>query len=659
MSERGHWVGGEWIAPSNGEFLDNRNPATHQVFSRIGRGNASDVERAVQAAQAAFPAWSRTTIEQRAALCEAIANGIEARAEEFAALESQDQGKPVSLAARIDIPRAQSNFRFFAGAARHAAGDFFPMPTAINYTSRRPVGVVGLITPWNLPLYLLTWKVAPALMMGNTIVAKPSELTPMTASLLAEVMADVGLPSGVFNLVHGLGREVGQALVEHLGVKAISFTGGTVTGATIAATAAPKFKKLSLELGGKNPTVVFADCDFDKAVAGTAKAGFTNQGEVCLCGSRILVQRSIFDRFVDALVERVKSIQIGDPASSSSDMGALVSQEHRAKVESYIELARELGGTIRCGGKRPELSAPFDQGAFLEPTVITGLSHDCRVVQEEIFGPVVTVHPFDTVEEALALANGVRYGLAASVWTQDLTKAHRFSEALQTGMVWVNTWLHRDLRVPFGGVKESGVGREGGRYSLEFFSEVSNICIELGGPMGDSESVPLPSKPATTAAIAPSTNNTAPSVSKGESSMSEQEIIHADNAPKPVGAYPHARRFGNLLFLSGIGPRRPVTDEIPGGPVWDKEGNVQDYDVEAQTRSVIDNVQRILKASGATLENVVDVQVFLVDMDRDFKTFNKVYAEFFTGIQATRTTVAVKALPTPIAVEFKVIASAP
>ncbi|TNE44721.1 MAG: aldehyde dehydrogenase [Deltaproteobacteria bacterium] len=485
MIERGHWIGGEWVAPVEGAYLDNPNPATNQVFSRVARGTSADVNRAVEAAKSAFPAWSKTTVEYRAALCEAIADRIAARAEEFAALESQDQGKPVSLASRIDIPRAETNFRFFAGAARHSRSDCFPMPTALNYTWRRPVGVVGLITPWNLPLYLLTWKVAPALVMGNTIVAKPSELTPMTASLLADVMAEVGVPPGVFNLVHGLGREAGQAMVEHPDIQAISFTGGTSTGATIAATAAPKFKKLSLELGGKNPTVVFADCDFEKAVAGTAKAGFTNQGEVCLCGSRILVERPIFESFVTALVERVKAIQIGDPSAPETGMGALVSQDHRAKVESYIALAKEEGGTIHCGGKRPELLAPFDQGAFLEPTVITGLSHDCRVVQEEIFGPVVTVHPFDSVEKALALANGVRYGLAASVWTQDLTKAHRFSEALQTGMVWVNTWLERDLRVPFGGVKESGVGREGGRYSLEFFSEVSNICIELGGPLGE------------------------------------------------------------------------------------------------------------------------------------------------------------------------------
>lgn len=647
---RGNWIGGRWEEPANGEYLENKNPATQQVIANIARATAPDVDKAVKAAKQALASWSQTSTEERACLLESIADHIAARADELARLESQDQGKPVSLAAAVDIPRAEANFRFFAGAIRHTSNDFHPMATAINYSWRRPLGVVGLITPWNLPLYLLTWKVAPALAMGNTIVAKPSEVTPMTASVLAEILTDAGVPPGVFNLVHGYGPEAGQPLVEHPDVSAISFTGGTATGRAIAATAAPMFKKLSLELGGKNPTVVFADCDFESAVAGAARAGFANQGEICLCGSRILVQREIYHDFVEALVEKVDAIVVGDPAASSTTMGPLVSLAHREKVESYIELARELGGTVRCGGKRPELAAPFKQGAFLQPTVLTDLPHSCRVVQEEIFGPVVTVHPFDSEEDALRLANDVKYGLAASVWTQNLSRAHRFSESLEVGMVWVNTWLHRDLRVPFGGSKESGVGREGGRYSLEFFSEVSNVCIDLSsGRPGQPQ--PQPNKPEV------QNKQVKPEVQNKQVTPEDPSVIHASNAPAPVGAYPHARRLGNLLYLSGIGPRRPVTNEIPGGPVWDNEGNVLNYDVEAQTRSVIDNVQRILQSSGSSLDKVVDVSVYLIDMERDFKTFNRVYAEFFSDVQATRTTVAVNALPTPIAVEFKIIAT--
>ena len=374
-----------------------------------------------------------------------------------------------------------ANFRFFAGAARHDATGFHEMTaaSALNYTLRRPVGVCALITPWNLPLYLLTWKVAPALAMGNPVVCKPSELTPRTAALLAEVIHEVGLPEGAFNLVHGFGPECGAPLVAHPAVSAVSFTGGTATGERVAASAAPAFKKLSLELGGKNATIVFDDADFDAAVAGAARAAFANQGEICLCGSRILVQRGLHDRFVDALVERVSALRVGDPSDADSDLGALVSFDHRDKVEGYLRLAAEEGGTIRCGGRRPALAAPFDGGAFLEPAVVTGLAPSCRTATEEIFGPVVTVHPFDTEEEAVAIANGVRYGLAGSVWTNDLRRAHRVAAAIHSGMVWVNTWLLRDLRVPFGGVKDSGVGREGGAYSLSFYSEVKNVCVKL------------------------------------------------------------------------------------------------------------------------------------------------------------------------------------
>lgn len=475
-------VNGAFVPAKDGALLDNLGPATGQVIARIPRSAKADVDMAVAAAKAALPGWARTSMAERAALLDRVADRIEARLDELAALESRDTGKPVSLAKSLDIPRAIANFRFFADLVRTQSGESSAMADALNYTHRAPAGVCALITPWNLPLYLLSWKTAPALAMGNTIVAKPSELTPMTASVLAEILTEAGCPPGVFNLVHGLGSEAGDALVSHPDVSLVSFTGGTATGAKVAAAAAPQFKKLSLELGGKNPSLVFGDCDFEKAVKGVVRSAFLNQGQICLCGSRILVERSLHDRFVDALLAELKAWPVGDPSDPATKIGATISSGHRDKVEGYLKLAMEEGGTIRCGGQRPSLPAPFDGGFFLEPTVITGLSSTCRTATEEIFGPVVTVHPFDTDEEALQMANGTKYGLAASVWTSDLTRAHRVGQALESGMVWVNTWLHRDLRVPFGGVKASGVGREGGRYSLEFFSEAKNICIHLGGP---------------------------------------------------------------------------------------------------------------------------------------------------------------------------------
>jgi len=475
-----NFVGGRFVAPASGEFLDDFRPDTGAFLARIPRSGAADVKQAVAAAEQALQgAWGRTSPDERAELLERVAAGIEARAEDLARLESLDTGKPLKLARLVDIPRAVANFRFFAGAVRHTESGFHPMEGAINYTLRRPVGVAGLITPWNLPLYLLSWKAAPALAMGNAVVAKPSELTPLTASALAEILDEAGAPAGVFNLVHGLGAEAGQALVEHPGVRAISFTGGTATGKRVAETAAPHFKKLSLELGGKNPTLVFADCDFEAALKGALKAGFLNQGQVCLCGSRILIEKPLYRRFVDALVERVRRMKVGDPADPPTDLGALISPAHREKVEGYLELARAEGGRFLCGGGRPQLPAPFDAGAFLEPAVVEGLSPASRTACEEIFGPVVTVHPFADEDEALQLANGVRYGLSASLWTSDLARAHRLAANLECGMVWVNCWLLRDLRVPFGGMKASGVGREGGRHSLDFFSDSKNVCIRL------------------------------------------------------------------------------------------------------------------------------------------------------------------------------------
>jgi len=473
-------IGGEAAAPSTGDFLDDLNPATGEVIARVPRSGGADVDAAVAAARAAAGPWSRTGVSERADLLGAVAARIAERADELAQIESLDTGKPVSLARTMDVPRAILNFRFFAGAVRHDETACHPMDSAaLNYTLRRPVGVAALITPWNLPLYLLSWKAAPAIAMGNTVVAKPSELTPLTAGLLADIFGEVGAPPGVFNLVHGTGPEAGQPLTEHPDVAAVSFTGGTATGARVAAAAAPRFKKLSLELGGKNPTIVFADADVETAVEGAVRAGFTNQGQVCLCGSRLLVERRIFDDFVEAFVARVRRMRVGPPSDPATELGALISEAHRGKVESYLRLAREEGGTILCGGDRPDLPAPFDRGAFLTPAVIAGLAPSCRTATEEIFGPVVTVHPFDSEEEAVAIANGVRYGLSASVFTRDVSRAHRVSARLECGMVWVNTWLLRDLRVPFGGVKESGVGREGGRHSLEFFSEPKNVCVKL------------------------------------------------------------------------------------------------------------------------------------------------------------------------------------
>ena len=480
MSDLMNHIGGNPVPPRSGLWLDNRNPATGQVACRIPRSNSDDVDAAVAAAKSALTGdWGSWNDNRRADLLDAIADRIEERLEELAQLESRDTGKPITVARTVDIPRAVANFRFFAGAVRHDHTGAHRMAGAINYTLRTRVGVAALITPWNLPLYLLTWKTAPALAMGNTLVAKPSEMTPGTASVLAEIITEVGAPAGVFNVVHGLGPECGGPLTAHSDVDLVSFTGGTSTGAIVAAAASPSFKKLSLELGGKNPTLVFADAEWDKTVAGTVRAGFLNQGQICLCGSRVLVEESIYEDFRDAFVSRVSAMRVGDPTDPRTELGALISQDHRDKVERYVAQAVEEGGTVLCGGKRPRLPAPHDAGAFFEPTVIDGLASTCRAATEEIFGPVVTLHPFRTEAEAVSMANEVRYGLAASVWTTNLSRAHRVSAAVETGMVWVNTWLMRDLRVPFGGVKDSGVGREGGDHSLEFFSESRNVCIAL------------------------------------------------------------------------------------------------------------------------------------------------------------------------------------
>src|SRR3954452_13665305 len=470
-----NFINGEFVPPCSGDYFDDVNPATAEVIAAIPDSDERDVDDAVRAAKAAFPAWSRTPANERSNLLLKLADLIEKNLDDLARTESIDNGKTISLAKKLDIPRAVANFRFFATAILHQSSDAHVMDAAaLNYTLRQPLGVVGLISPRNLPLYLLSWKIAPAIAAGNTCVAKPSELTPMTANCMAELSLEAGLPPGVINIVHGYGNKAGRALTCHDDVAAISFTGGTVTGSAVAANAAPRFKKLSLELGGKNPNLIFADADLDDAIATSIRSSFWNQGEICLCGSRIFVERSIHDEFVSRFSEATKKLRIGDPLDAATDVGALISDAHLQKVMGYIDLAEKEGGTIVTGGHR--IDRP---GYFVEPTIITGLECDCRVLQEEIFGPVVTITPFDTEADAIAFANSTRYGLSATVWTRDLSRAHRVAANLDAGTIWINCWLLRDLRVPFGGMKESGVGREGGFESLNFFTEAKNVCVKI------------------------------------------------------------------------------------------------------------------------------------------------------------------------------------
>ena len=477
-----NYIDGRLCAPRNGRYLDVFEPATGAVYARCPDADASDIDAAVDAAQRAFAAWAATPAAQRAQVLNRIADLIQARLDEFAAAESRDNGKPVALARSVDIPRAVANLRFFAaaitqfGSEAHAMGD-----TAINYTLRQPLGVVGCISPWNLPLYLFTWKIAPALAAGNTVVAKPSEVTPYSAWMFAAICIEAGLPPGVLNILQGSGVNTGQALVDHAGIKAISFTGSTRTGAAIASATAPKFKKLSLEMGGKNPTLIFADWEPSAANLDTVvRSAFSNQGQICLCGSRILIERSIYDEFKQQFVARARALRVGDPDAADSDLGAVVSRAHFDKVMGHIELARTEGGKILCGGNAIKPTGRCANGWFIAPTVIENLGVDCRTNQEEIFGPVVTLIPFDDENAAVAMANATVYGLAASVWTTNLARAHRVAARLESGIVWVNCWMQRDLRTPFGGVKQSGMGREGGVDALRFFTEPKNICIQHG-----------------------------------------------------------------------------------------------------------------------------------------------------------------------------------
>jgi aminomuconate-semialdehyde/2-hydroxymuconate-6-semialdehyde dehydrogenase len=480
MEKIKNYINGELVEPLGGTYLDNIDPSVGKVYSLIPDSDERDVEVATKAAKAAFKSWANTPKETRSRILQKIAFLIEDNLERLAKAESIDNGKPLHLSKTVDIPRAAANFNFYATGILHYAANAHSMEdTAINYTLRQPVGVAGCISPWNLPLYLFTWKIAPALASGCTVVAKPSEVTPMTAYLLSELCIQAGLPKGVLNIVHGLGPKVGNAIVSHKDIPLISFTGGTKTGAHIASVAAPMFKKLSLELGGKNPNLIFADCDYDKMLSTTMLSSFANQGQICLCGSRIFVEKSIYEKFKNDFVEKTKKLTIGAPLVEGNKIGAVVSKSHMEKVLSYVELAKQEGGKVLCGGKRKVLEGEYSEGYYIEPTIIEGLPYNCRTNMEEIFGPVVTIMPFEKEEEVLMMANSTMYGLASTVWSQDITKANRVANELHAGIVWVNCWLLRDLRTPFGGVKSSGVGREGGFEALDFFTEPKNVCIKL------------------------------------------------------------------------------------------------------------------------------------------------------------------------------------
>jgi len=474
-----NYINGELVAPNSKKYIENVEPATGNIYSLIPDSDEIDARNAIKSAEKAFKKWSNLSIEKRAKYLELISLKLLEKLDYLSKIESKDNGKPVKLAKDVDIPRAGKNFSFFASAIKHFNSKSHEMVEInnLNFTLKQPLGVVGAISPWNLPLYLFTWKIAPALAVGNTVVAKPSEITPMSAFELAKICIEVGLPKGVLNIIHGRGNVVGENIVNNDDIKAITFTGGTVTGKRIAEIAAPKFKKLSLELGGKNPNIIFDDCDFDKMIQTTIKSSFANQGQICLCGSRIYVHENIYEKFKSNFIEETSKLNIGDPDLEENDLGAIVSKEHLEKISSYIELAKNEGGTILFGGKKPDIEGRCKNGYFMTPTIIEGLGIDCRTNQEEIFGPVVTIQKFSTEKEALELANGTKYGLSATLWTQDISRVHRMVKEIQAGVIWVNTWMIRDLRTPFGGMKDSGVGREGGFEVLEFFTEKKNVSI--------------------------------------------------------------------------------------------------------------------------------------------------------------------------------------
>lgn len=480
MEKLKNYINGILTTPYSSDYINVQDPSTGETFTMIPDSNSDDVQLAVESAEKAFPLWSNLTAEERSGYLMKIAGLIQANLEKFAHAESMDNGKPLWLAKSVDIPRAVKNFEFFAAAITqfssesHATGNI-----ALNYTLRQPLGIVGAISPWNLPLYLFSWKIAPALAAGNCVIAKPSELTPLTAFMLSEICIEANIPNGVLNIIHGYGHKAGAAIVSNPKINAVTFTGGTKTGEEIARTAAPMFKKLSLELGGKNPNIIFADCNYEEMLKTTVQSSFRNQGEICLCGSRIFIEKKIYEKFKSDFTEKVRKLRVGDPMKDDTDLGAIVSKQHYEKILSYIDLAEKEGGKILCGGKifRPE--GRCKDGWFIEPAVIEGLKYDCRTNQEEIFGPVVTITPFESEDEVMMMANSTQYGLASIIWTENLTRAHRLAAKIKTGIVWINCWMERDLRTPFGGMKNSGVGREGGFEALRFFTEPKNVCIKM------------------------------------------------------------------------------------------------------------------------------------------------------------------------------------
>ncbi|MCL6563896.1 MAG: 5-carboxymethyl-2-hydroxymuconate semialdehyde dehydrogenase [Firmicutes bacterium] len=473
-----HFINGEFVESEDGRFFENINPATGEVISLVAEGGYAEVDRAVKAARQAFKVWGRMPVAERSKILNRIGDLIEQNLDELARLETLDTGKPLSLSRTLDIPRAAYNFRFFADYVKGLGTEAYQTDdVALNYAVRHPVGVAGLISPWNLPLLLLTWKVAPALAAGNTCVMKPAELTPTTATRLAQIAKEAGLPDGVLNLVHGFGpNAAGQALTEHPDVNLISLTGETTTGKAVMAAASKTLKRLSFELGGKNPNIIFADADLDDCIDTTIRSSFANQGEVCLCGSRIYVERPLYDTFVERLAAKTRELVVGDPFDPRTQVGALISQEHLERVEGFIERAVRDGARILVGGKRP---AHLARGYYLEPTIIVDVAPHCEIVEQEVFGPVVTIQPFDTEAEVIEMANDTHYGLSATLWTSNLKRAHRVAAQIEAGIIWVNTWFLRDLRTPFGGMKQSGIGREGGMHSFEFYTELSNVCIKL------------------------------------------------------------------------------------------------------------------------------------------------------------------------------------
>ena len=474
-----NYIGGEFVNPTNDEWIDNLNPSNGEVYGKIPNSSVKDIQMAVDAAKKVFPIWSNSTLNKRSEILAKIARLIQEKQQELATAEAKDNGKPLALAKKIDIPRASSNFQFFANAITQFSSDSHESVgyDAFNFTVREPLGIVGCISPWNLPLYLFTWKIAPAIAAGNCVVAKPSEITPLSAFLLGEICNQAGLPKGVLNIVHGKGSSAGEAIVKHPEIKAISFTGGTITGSHIAKIASPMFKKLSLELGGKNPNIIFSDCNYEDMLITTVRSSFANQGQICLCGSRIFVEEGIYEKFKKDFIAEVGKLKVGNPFDESTDIGALVSKKHLEKVKSYIDASEDYGGKILFGGEKVNVEG-CEKGYYLQPTVIEVKDNQCRLNQEEIFGPIVTLMPFKKEKEVIEMANGVKYGLSATLWTNNLNRTMRVSKCLEVGVLWVNTWLLRDLRTPFGGMKASGIGREGGFEALRFFTELKNICIK-------------------------------------------------------------------------------------------------------------------------------------------------------------------------------------